>query len=168
MNEFQLAFYNENKYIKCLSEVYSGLNSIEEFLLNIEINNSYRDIEKIISIYDKIFKYGEIAYHTEYKIGRVYKPLYLVNPGEFSKSNSYWHIRLKLKSPDIILFDDIYENKLSQLLKFLKHLFSKIDNYFASSKVAQLNKFKNLLDDIRADIKNYLSNVEHRNIISKR
>ncbi|EPR73429.1 hypothetical protein ADIWIN_1459 [Winogradskyella psychrotolerans RS-3] len=168
MIKTQLDSFNKNTYVHCLNEVFDGLNLVDGFLLEIEKNRNYRNIESIISVYDKLFGNGEISNHIDYKIGKVYKPLYVTNPGEFSKSNSYWHIRLKLNSTDFILLDELYEKKLSNLLRFLKHLFSKIDNFFASSKITQLNSFKKLLENIKCDIEKFLLFIEHRSIINKK
>ena len=49
MIKSQLDFYNQNVYVLCLSEVFDGLKQIEEFLLNIEINDDYRNIESIVN-----------------------------------------------------------------------------------------------------------------------
>lgn len=161
-------FYNQNVYIEVLKAIYSELNSLEQFLNSIGESQNFKEIDDLVDYYEKTFSDHVVSKHIICKIDRVYKALYLSNPGPYDKWNSYFHLTLKLSSEEILLLDELYDNLLSDLLKFYKHLFSKIDNYFISFNSEQLNKYNIILDEIKSNVGNFLQFSENRDVISRR
>lgn len=163
-----LEIYNQNIYINILKSLCTELTSIENFLKNIGEHENFKEIDELEIYYNKIFKDEAISKHINFKIEKIYKSLYLTNPGPHNKGNSYFHLTLKLSSEAILSLDIFYKSILSNLLKFYKHLFSKIDNYFISLNSEQLDKYNVILEEIKYNVKQFLDNVENREVISKR
>ena len=160
--------YNNNDYLKILNLLQDEMVVIENFLNSIGANNNFKEIDDLQKFYNELFGQEEIKKHIACKIGQIYKPLYLSNPGAYSKGNSYYHLTLKLNSEDIIWLDSLYNKVLSRFIRFYKHLFSKIDNYFVSMKSSQLEDYKKVFDEIKEEIRIFLDSVNKREILSKR
>lgn len=160
--------YNKNVYIGILNYLFDQLPQVENFLNDISQNNDFKNIDDLIHHYENIFLNEQLSYHIDFKVERIYKALYLRNPGPHDKGNSYYHLTLKLKSDEIRWLDNLYDHILFRLIKFYKHLFSKIDNYFISLNSKQLEKYHGFLTEIKSEIEKVLEFSEHREIISKR
>ncbi len=163
-----LEVYNQNIYISILKSLYSELSNVEQFLKSVGEDENFKEIDVLEVYYNKIFQISTISNHISFKIKKIYKSLYLTNPGLHNKGNSYFHLTLKLRSEEILLLDGFYNYILSNLLKFYKHLFSKIDNYFISLNSEQLDKFNVLLNSTKLSVKKFIDFTEHRDVISKR
>lgn len=160
--------YNNNDYIKILNLLQDEMIIIEDFLTSIGQNNNFREIDDLQRFYNVLFGQELIKRHIVCKISQIYKPLYLSNPGPHSKGNSYFHLTLKLESDEIKWLDILYNKVLSRFIRFYKHLFSKIDNYFVSMKSGQLENYKQVFDKINEEIKIFIDSVDKREILSKR
>lgn len=163
-----LGSYNQNVYLNILDYLYSNLSKVESFLFDIGRNSNFKNIDDLTEIYDKIFSNENINQHINFKIDKIYKSLYLTNPGPKDKGNSYFHLTLILKSDTIQWLDNLYNNILSRVVKFYKHLFSKIDNFFITLNSEQVLKYKSILNNINEEIKKFLTSNENREIIAKR
>lgn len=160
--------YNKNIYISVLNVLYRQLSAVENFLQSIGENKNFRNIDDLTNYYTDIFTSENVAPHLNFKIEKIYKSLYLRNPGKQDKGNSYFHLTLKLKSDNIIWLDSLYESLLTRLIKFYKHLFSKIDNYFISFNTEQLEKYQTILADIKKEVAKFLEYSENRELVAKR
>ncbi|MDY3521947.1 DUF4433 domain-containing protein [Riemerella anatipestifer] len=163
-----LESYNQNVYLNILDYLYSNLSRVESFLFDIGRNGSFKNIDNLTEIYDKIFSNENINQHINFKIDKIYKSLYLTNPGPKDKGNSYFHLTLILKSDTIQWLDNLYNNILSRVVKLYKHLFSKIDNFFITLNSEQVLKYQSILNNINEEIKKFLTSNENREIIAKR
>lgn len=160
--------YNNNDYIKILKILKDELAVIENFLTSIGQNNNFRKIDDLDNFYNNIFSQVIINKHIFCKISQIYKPLYLSNPGPHSKGNSYYHLTLKLQSEEINWLDNLYNKVLSRVIKFYKHLFSKIDNYFISMNSGQLDNYQKVFKKIKEEVRVFIDSVDKREILSKR
>lgn len=160
--------YNKNVYINILKVIHGRLHEVETFLKKIGENNNFRSIDNLVTYYSDIFTTESISAHIDFKIERIYKALYLTTPGPHDKGNSYFHLTLTLHSSDILWLDNLYDKILSKLIKFYKHLFSKIDNYFITFNGDQLEKYKGILSDIKNEVEKFLKFSEHRDLVAKR
>jgi len=163
-----LESYNQNVYLNILDYLYSNLSRVESFLFDIDRNSSFKNIDNLTEIYYKIFSNENTNQHINFKIDKIYKSLYLTNPGPKDKGNSYFHLTLILKSDTIQWLDNLYNNILSRVVKFYKHLFSKIDNFFITLNSEQVLKYRSILNNINEEIKKFLTSNENREIIAKR
>jgi len=148
--------------------MHEQLSKIEGFLKSIGDNKNYQNIDNLTNYYTDIFTNEIIAPHLSFKIEKIYKSFYLRNPGKQDRGNSCYHLTLKLKSDDIIWLDSLYESLLNRLIKFYKHLFSKIDNYYISFKTVQLQKYETILSDIEKEVAKFLEYTANREIVAKR
>ncbi|TXE15675.1 DUF4433 domain-containing protein [Psychroflexus gondwanensis] len=160
--------YNLNTYLKLLQRLYNYLPSIQNFLDLIEKNQNFKYIDDLKNIYVEAFNDETLINHIEFSVSKIYKPLYLSDPGPHNKSNSYNHIKLKLKSKSILELDKLYEHKLSRTLRFYKHLFSKIDNFFITLKSNQIDKYNHILLEVKDELEIFLKSTENRELISQR
>lgn len=160
--------YNANDYIKILKLLQGEMTVIEDFLASIGLNNDFRKIDDLESFYNNFFGQEIIKKHIVCKINQIYKPLYLSDPGRHSKGNSYYHLTLKLDSEEIKWLDPLYNNVLSRGIRFYKHLFSKVDNYFISKNRRQLKNYAQVFEKVKEEIEVFLDSVDKREILSKR
>lgn len=163
-----LESYNQNVYLSILDYLFSNLSKVEGFLLDISTNDNFRQIDDLTEVYNKIFTQEKLLPHLNFKIDKIYKALYLRNPGPMDKGNSYFHLTLILKSDIILWLDNLYQNILSRVVKFYKHLFSKIDNFFITLNSEQILKYQTILNDIKKEVQKFLTSNENREIIAKR
>jgi len=160
--------YNQNIYINILKSLFIELASIKHFLKSIENNKDFKNINDLGNYYKGIFSKYHISEHIVINITKIYKPLYLSNPGEKDKGNSYHHIKLKIVSDELNWLDTIYNGILSRLLKFYKHFFSKIDNYYITHNTSQLEKYGVFLETINSEVSKFLEYSQHREHIEQR
>lgn len=167
-NSQYLEKYNQNIYISILKLLFSELSDIELFLQSISDKNDFKNIDDLEKKYNSIFTHDLITKHINFKIDKIHKALYLRTPETFDKGNSYFHLTLKLSSNEIIWLDVLYNSVLSKLIKFYKHLFSKIDNYLISFNSEQLVKYQSVLTEIKKEVEVFLEFSENREIVDKR
>jgi hypothetical protein len=160
--------YNDNDYIIILKLLQDEMAVIENFLTSISQNNNFSEIDDLEKFYNDIFSKQVIKKHIVCKISQIYKPLYLSNPGQHSKGNSYYHLILKLDSEEINWLDNLYNKVLSRFIRFYKHLFSKIDNYFISMNSSQLENYQQVFEKIKEEVKVFIDTVDKREILSRR
>lgn len=160
--------YNNNDYIKILKLLQDEMAVIKNFLTSISQDNNFKEITDLEKFYNNIFSQEVIKKHIFCKISQVYKPLYLSNPGPHSKGNSYFHLTLKLVSEEINWLDNLYNKVLSRFIRFYKHLFSKIDNYFISQNSKQLQSYEQVFEKIKIEVEVFIDTVDKRDILSKR
>jgi len=163
-----IKYYNQNVYINILKDLQLKLSKIETFLEGIGKYQNFNHIDNLKDYYYDIFTSVNIKSHINFKIERIYKSVYLRNPGPHNKGNSYFHLTLKLQSDEIIWLDNLYKNLLLRVVKLYKHLFSKIDNYFISLNTTQLDKYRIILVNIRTEVDRFLKYSEHRELENQR
>jgi hypothetical protein len=163
-----LSLYNNNTYIRNVRFLFEQLKEVEGFLLNVAQKADYSNIEELTIIFKNIFEAEDIKDFIEFRIEKIFKSLYLKNPGEYTRGNSYYFLALKIKNQNLLILDDLYSNVLSTLIKLYKHSFSKIDDYFITLSKEQLDKFNVAFNEIKNEVDKFLSAIDHRNIIGQR
>lgn len=159
--------YNENLFIRLIIHINSGLNEINRFLGILAKKGYVKDIEDLVCIYEETFINTIASDHISFKIERIYKSLYLRSPGPFTRGNSYYHLSLSIKSDEIKWLDNIYDSRLTKLLRFLKVLFSNIDNFYLTNEVDRIDKYRLLLTELQEDIHTFIESTIKRDIIEK-
>ncbi|WKZ58830.1 MAG: DUF4433 domain-containing protein [Cyclobacteriaceae bacterium] len=164
----RLEHYNRNTYIEILRFLYEQLFPVESFLASIVQPEHFRNIDHLTEKYQNIFTDTKLFGCIDFKIQRIHNSLHLRFPSTYDKGNSYYHLKLKLNSPEIIWLDNLYGGSLSKIVKFYKHLFAKIDNYFVSLNPEQIKIYGNLLSQIKEETLKFLQFAEQRDVISKK
>lgn len=162
-----IEIFNKNKYVLLLSYLFEHINDVEEFLSTISKNRDFRSIDDLVLIYEKIFTNNESIELIEFKIKKIHKALYLVNPECYTKGNSYFHLTLFLSS-QVDWLDRLYNGILSRMIKLYKHLFSKIDNYFITLDIEQVEKYHNVLLSIKKEVSKFIEFNTYRNLLERR
>lgn len=164
-----LDYYNENVYLNILKYLFDELNQVEAFLNSIVENQEFNKIVELEELYGTIFSNDLLVNHISYKVSRIVHSLsFWRNEKNLDRGNSYYHLTLTLKSNIIVELDKIYGTVLLKILRFYKHLFSKIDNLYVTFKKEQLEVFNNILYKVKADTKKFLEYSERRDIIAER
>ena len=81
--------------------------------------------------------------HFDFKITLIGRSTQFNYFGDRNEENSNKHLTLNLRSEEIIFYDNLYDNKISDLLKFFKHLFSLIENFSIINSTSKVIKFQN-------------------------
>jgi len=168
-NSLILDLYNENVYLNILKHLYAKLDHVENFLNSIDESQNFKKIDNLEGLFNDIFFEGFILDHINFKITKIVHSLSLWrNETDLDRSNSYYHLTITLKSKEVLILDDTYGNILLKVLRFYKHLFSKIDNFYVKFKPEQFEILNTVLDKIKLEIKNFLGVSERRDIIAER
>lgn len=153
-------FLNE-KFLGILSSLLQELDISKQILNEVKESGRFSESKKIISQYERIFLSEPLSKHIEFKIAFVGKSTHSLIVRHLDEDNANRHITLDLVSRDSIWIDQLYDNRISDLLKFFKHLFSAIENYAIYQNKRKLEKFENLIEEIKNDIVTFLKvNVE--------
>ena len=155
-----MKFLND-KYIDILKTLINELNESKQILNEVKLSGQYSDSKKLITQYERIFLSEPLSQHIEFKISFVDKSTHSLIVRTLNEDNANRHIVLKLISSDSIWIDQLYDNRISDLLKFFKHLFSAIENYAIYQNVRKLEKFESLIEEIKKDIDEFVrTNIE--------
>lgn len=149
--------FNNNLYLRLVSQLEKGLKDIQIFLDVILEAEKLDELEILTEIYKNIFSRKELRDHINFEISRTHKELYF-REVEFNRSNSYYHLKLIITSPELEWLDMIYKGVVSRILKYYKALFSKVDNVFANNNAKQKEVYEKLI--LGADLE-----IEKLNII---
>ncbi len=161
--------YNENIYLNILKFLFDELNQVEAFLNSIVKNQEFNKIDELEKLYENIFSNDLLVNHISYKVSKIVHSLSLWrNEENLDRSNSYYHLTLTLKSETIVELDKIYSSVLLKILRFYKHLFSKIDNLSVTFKAEQIEAFNSILNKVKDDTKKFLEYSERREVIGNR
>jgi hypothetical protein len=168
LSKTALKLYNDNLYLTLLRTLTDELASIETFVNSLTISSDYIEIYKLVDRYEMLFNDRPFYDHIEYKLQKIFKSLYLSNPGPFDRGNSYYHLTLKVQSSELQFLDNVYGSRLSKLLKLFKILFAKIDNFFIDRDGVQIKKFADLLTGSRQDVITFITYNTHRKVVEQR
>ncbi len=164
-----LRYYNENRYLIVLKYLCGELDKVEAYLNSIVNNQKYNVIYELEQLYNDIFLHDLVADDMSYKVSKIEHSLsFWRTEKKLNRSNSYYHLKLILNSDIIKELDNIYGTVLSKILRFYKHLFSKIDNLYVTFKADQVNAFLSVLDGVKSDVQKFLEYSQHREIIAQR
>ncbi len=168
MNKENLDAYNDNVYLKVCGELIHGMREVRLFLAQILEHSAYSTIPKIIDIYQRIFDKLSFEKEIEFSIQRMYKVHFFRDPGQMDRTNSSYHIKLKLLSDTLIDLDELYEGKLSGLLHVFKHLFTKLDNLYSDQNPTKATKYLSIAKDIESELSHFLEASEKRTTLAQR
>lgn len=143
--------YNDNLYLHLLREMEDGLSLTETFINEVIGSESFSDLVGLVDVYNTIFSKPHIADYLDFAISRTHKMLYF-HEVALDRSNSYYHLKLVIKAPELNWLDEIYEGILSRVLKYYKAIFSKIDNTFANTNARQREIYQHLINNARKEI----------------
>jgi hypothetical protein len=153
-------FLNE-KYLSLLKSLINELENAKRILNNVKESGKFSDSKEIIQLYENLFSTTPLNEHVEFKISFIGKSTHSLIKRELSEDNANRHLTLNLISKEAIWIDQLYENRITDLLKFFKHLFSAIENFSIYQNVRKLEKFGTLIDEIKRDITSFVSvNIE--------
>lgn len=153
-------FLND-KFSGILLTLLHELDISKQILNEVKESGRFSDSKKLISQYERLFLNEPISQHIEFKIAFVGKSTYSLIVRHLNEDNANRHITLDLVSSESIWIDQLYDNRISDLLKFFKHLFSAIENYAIYQNKRKLEKFENLIEEIKNDIEIFLKiNIE--------
>jgi hypothetical protein len=165
---FDLSDYQANVYLKLLRQLTEGLPSIQASIAEAEALRDPGRIDSLTDYYTKLFSTSLAAKHLRFEITRVYKPLFLGNPGPFDKYNSYHHIVLQVASLSLLKLDELYGGQLSRVLKLYQHTFAKINNFYVDFESTQLAKYTDLLEKVSTEISVFLENTAYREVLASK
>lgn len=138
-------------FISLLSSVISTLQNIDGILNEVSKSGKTSRTNEIIHIFKELFYDVRFKTHFDFKITLIGRSTQFNYFGDRNEENSNKHLTLNLRSEEIIFYDNLYDNKISDLLKFFKHLFSLIENFSIINNTSKVVKFQNLLREIEHD-----------------
>ncbi|MCZ2222617.1 MAG: DUF4433 domain-containing protein [Chitinophagales bacterium] len=141
----------EENFISLLSCIISSFEKIDVILRDILQSDKTSETNAFISIFEELFNDPRFKGHFDFKVSLIGKSSYYNYLGPRNEENSNKHLTLNLKSEEIIFYDHLYDYKISDLLKFFKHLFSLIENFSIFNNSVKIAKFQNLLTEIKRD-----------------
>lgn len=163
-----LKFYNDNVYLQLLQYAETGLKQIETFINESIGSSNYIDLVELEKIYRNLFGKPNVEKLVDFEITRIHKLIYFKEVA-FDRSNSYFHLKLIITSPELKWLDEIYGGVLSRVFKYYKALFSKIDNTFANNNLKQKELSQDLIDYALNEINSLLKiEKERKDINSER
>lgn len=144
--------FNNGIFLSVLSNLISELDESKKILNEVKESGHIYNSKKLIELYERLFSSDLLKPHIEFKISYVDKSTHSLSVRVLNELNANRHITLNLISKESIFFDQLYDNRLSDLLKFYKHLFSAIENLYIYQNNSKLNKFDTLIEEIKKDI----------------
>lgn len=147
------------EYIRTLERLLGNVAEIKSLLLNYEQKDKQVNVRELIGIYDNIFQDQVLSPHIDYEIKFVPKSTYAYIPAELNEENAYYHLTLKISSPEFSWLNDLYAGRIDELLQYFRYLFSSVDSVFVLRNKTKLNQFQALTDEIAADITAFLEKV---------
>ena len=144
-------FQKDLVFIEILSRVIVTLDEIMYILKEVQNTEKIYNTKKLEIIFEELFLSELLTNHIEYKITLIGKSSHFNYWGERNEENSNKHIKLSLVSEEIKYYDNLYENKFSDLLKFFKYVFSIIENFFINDNSKKVIKYQKLLSIIKED-----------------
>ena len=158
--------YNRNIYIQSLLDALNSLKEINHFFEDMIRYGKFHEVEDVKDVYEKNF---ENSSYVDFKISRIFKStIFAHKQMEYSKGNSFYHIRMLLKSEEIQWLDEIYGNKLKRIIRLLKNTFGKIDNLTANFNEVKALKYKVIIKDVTEQTEKYIDSSFNREIIEKK
>lgn len=158
--------YNDNVYIETLYKMMSGLNDINQFFNNVIQQKKFYNIEDVVNIYETHF--SDLP-RIEFYVSKIHKSTIFGHRGmEYTRGNSFYHIKLLLSGEDIKWLDDLYGNILSRLVRLLKNTFGKIDNLSANFDESKASKYREVINQINLEINKFLETCTHRDILDRK
>lgn len=146
-----LQAYNGNFYLHVLQELEQGLRLIEQHIAEALAFKEFLALERLKDVYEGVFSSELCGTHLAFSITRTLKVLPFRETA-FDRSNSYYHLKLLIKSPELVWLDELYGGSLSKVLKYYKALFSKIDNTFANNNERQKEAAAKFVEGARKEI----------------
>lgn len=148
----------EENFVTILSKIIISLSKIEKILESVNDNGKFYETEALLEVFNELFSSEELINHILYKVTLIGKSTQsLFNKVDVNDANK--HIVLEISSGELRNFDELYENKISDLLKFFKHLFSLIENFSISNNFEKVKKYKVLLGSVQTDFQ-YLKTIQ--------
>ena len=168
MNKEVLDQYNKNAYLKTIELLLNKIQEVKSFLGAIGTSGAFKDLDGLLGFYNSLFENDKIKQFIHYKISQVENPYYLRFNEEFTKGNSNYHINLKIDTDVFLELDEIYQYKLSRLLKPYKHLFTRINNFFIQHTDKQESKYKSFIEELTSEIEKVINFERFREVLETR
>ncbi|QEM09086.1 DarT ssDNA thymidine ADP-ribosyltransferase family protein [Mucilaginibacter rubeus] len=159
MSENAISSDAHAEYIKTFERLLGNVAEIKSLLLNYEEKDKHVNVSELIGIYDDIFRDQALGQHIDYEIKFVPKSTYAYIPAELNDENAYYHLTLKIASPEFSWLNELYAGRIEELLQYFRFLFSTIDSVFVLRNKSKLAQFQTLTDEIAADIAAFVEKV---------
>lgn len=153
---------DSKEYVSVLKKLVEKFKEIQVYLKDIYINHNYKELDKLLKIYDNFFNNETIAKYVYYEIklvGKSTNALYTIN---LSRENADYHITLKITNEDLKRIDETYDNIVSQILSFFKNLFSVIDNLNIYSNNDKIRRYDLYINTVVSRIEKFINECEVR------
>lgn len=161
-----LSSYNENIYIGQLLNALEALKEITQFFESIIQRGKFYELEEVIGIYQKYF---EDTSCIDFEISKIFKStIFGHKEMEYTRGNSFYHLKMLLRGEDILWLDIIYEGNLSRIIRLLKNTFGKIDNLTANYSEAKAVKYQKVLNDVARETEKFIDSTLNREIIDRK
>lgn len=155
---------NQGEYFTdLLAGIITALDHSQLVLQKVSETSETSHSTSMIAIFDNLFNNPKFSEHFEYRIGLIGKSSQYMYWGDRTLENSHRHITLNLKSENIQFYNELYDNKLRDVLKLFKHLFSLIENFSISQNVSKIAKFDRLVAIIKSDFI-YLESIQKKSL----
>lgn len=159
--------FNRNVLLITLKNLSEGLLEVAAYTDKLNQGRAPNKIVVLDEIYNSIFKNLEGLELTIKKIPKSTVALFS-NPEFIHPSNFVNHISIQITSVQLQLLNSTYEDRLGKLLRFYKHLYSKVYNFLISMGSTQIVKYRKLIDQVNAEYENFLNTTNKREILKKR
>jgi hypothetical protein len=166
-----LVLYNRNEYVKVCFDIVKGFSVLSNFIGKMRVTRDLQKRDELISIYSDIFENSNYASYFLYEIERVIKPHYSRWSGvehKLSVGNSSYHILLKIGDNDMLFLDQIYEGRLTGLLRMYKNMFSIIDAPEHELSDEALSKREEMIHTVSKQMTLFLNSIDRRQDIQTR
>lgn len=168
MNNQFLEAYNSNLYLKTCKIVGSKLEVLQEFLMTIRSQGEFHKLNNLDDFYSKLFIDGNIENYFSLTFSQIHKPFYIVNPPEYTRSNSIKSIFITITDECLVLLDKLYDNFLLALLRVFKSLFNFAENPNTEIGPGIIQSMENTIEDILKKTDEYFHNIENKELLEKK
>lgn len=159
--------FNQNSYLILCNTFIEKLELIKSFLYQMREEKDFSKIIELKKIYERIFNYSITLGAINLKTSTI-KNIKPISHIEIENSIASHFIDLKIVHPKFKKLDEIYQKRLSSLLRFYRTIYSIIDSPTKRIMIESSMKYQSLIDQIKNDFQGYLNDQSHKNLIEKR
>ena len=166
-----LNLYNKNEYIKVCVDIAEGFSVLSKFIGDMRETGNLQSRNHLVELYSDIFNTGKYGTYFQFEVERVIKPHYSRWNGieyTLTSGNSSYHILLKIADNDFLELDQIYDRKLTGLLRIYKNMFSVIDAPEHELTSDALKKREEVIQNVLDQMKDFIDSIDRRQDIESR
>jgi hypothetical protein len=170
MNRF-LELYNKNEYIKVCLNISKGFSELYNFIREMRQSGNLKRRFQLIEVYSKLFSNTGQTNYFRFEVERVIKPHYFNwnnIENQLNDGNSSHHILLKIDDSDLVKLDNLYEYRLTGLLRIFKNIFSIIDAPEYDLSNDALIKKEEIIRNVNNQMSIFLESLNRKQDIEER